>query len=291
MNPAARTVTRARTGQGDAGRVAARPGTGTGAPGRRPGTRRRRWRPVSARAGNLQDQHHHDHRAGEQTAEDAGDAGQGVHLGIFCAQPAPPGQPAAGAGAHGGQHLLRADARAANQRHRRDGHGPRHQSRVEVLGSQVVEQAGNLPGQPGQPPQQASHDAGRRGGRHPPPVPAEPAGAEIGAPAVPELDYPQGNQPGEGAEHPEGGRVTNEHPELPLPGDRGSRRQPEHSVHERDASKIEPATLAVDTAIHRRCPHSEAAVPWNLLSSHSRGEQNAHLRAPSGRHNAYPCRR
>ena len=62
--------------------------------------------------------------------------------------------------------------------------------RVDALGLQVVEQAGNLLGQAGQSPQQANHDAGRGGDRHPPPVTAEPPWTGIGVPPSPVLDYP-----------------------------------------------------------------------------------------------------
>lgn len=49
--------------------------------------------------------------------------------------------------------------------------------------------------QPGQPPQRANHDASRRSFRHPPPVPAEPAGTGIDAPPAPEFDCPRETSP------------------------------------------------------------------------------------------------
>ena len=133
-------------------------------------------------------------------------------------EPSSLGDPAARAAAHGAQHLFRAEAGAPDQRHHRDGHDPRHQSRVDVPGLQVVEQAGGLPGQAGQPPQQADRDAGRGGDRHPPPVPAEPARMGIAVPLAPALITPDENQAGERAEHPEGHRVPHEHPEFPPSG-------------------------------------------------------------------------
>ena len=93
---------------------------------------------------------------------------------------------------------------------------PEHQSRVDALDLQVLEQAGDFLGQVGQPPQQADHDAGRRSNCHPPPVPAEPARTGVGVPPAPELDDPERNQAGERPDRPEGGRIAHEHPELPL---------------------------------------------------------------------------
>ena len=181
---------------------------------------------LPARAGDLQDQQHHDHRAGEQPAVGAGEPGQGVHLGVFFAERPSLGDPAARPAAHGAQRLFRAEAGAADQRHRRDGHDPRHQPRVDVLGLQVGEQARKLLGQAGQAAQQPHHDAGRRGDRDPPPVPAEPARIRIGVPLTPELDHPDEHQAGERAEHPQGHRVPHQHPELPLLGDRRRRGRP-----------------------------------------------------------------
>ena len=195
--------------------------------------------PLPARAGDLQDQQHHDHRAGEQPAVGAGEAGQGVHLGVLFAERPSPGEPAARPAARGAQRLFRAEAGAADQRHRRDGHDPRHQSRVDVLGFQVLDQAGNLLGQPGQAAQQADHGTGRRGDRHPPPVPAEPARVGIAVPLAPELDHSDEHQAGERAEHPEDHRVTHQHPELPLLGDRRRRGRPGRDAHDADLSGAE----------------------------------------------------
>jgi len=103
-----------------------------------------------------------------------------------------------------------------DQRHRRDGHDPRHQSRVDVLGLQVSEQARNLLGQAGQPAQQPDHGTGRRGDRHPPPMPAEPARIGIVVPLAPERDHSDEHQAGNRAERPQGHGVTHQDPEIPL---------------------------------------------------------------------------
>jgi hypothetical protein len=102
--------------------------------------------PLPAGPGDLQDQHHHDHRAGEQPAERAGEAGQRGQLGVFLAEPSSLGQPAAGPAADVGESLLRAEAGASEQRHRRHQHGPRDQPRIDMLLLQVRDQAGKFLG-------------------------------------------------------------------------------------------------------------------------------------------------
>ena len=134
---------------------------------------------------------------------------------------ASPGDPAACAAADGAQGLLRAEAGAADQRHRRDGRDPRHHPRVDMPLLQIGDQAGNLLGQAHQPAQQPHDDTGARGDRHPPPLPAEPARIGIDIPAAPEPDHPHEHQTGERAEHPQGQRISHEHPELAILSERG----------------------------------------------------------------------
>jgi hypothetical protein len=134
-----------------------------------------------------------------------------------------------------------AEAGATDQRHRRDDRDPRHQSRVDVLGFQVLEQAGNLLGQAGQAAQPADHDTGRRGDRDPPPVPAEPARMRIAVPLAPELDHSDEDQAGERAEHPEHDRPAHQDPELPLLGNRRSRGRPGRGAHHANLAGAELA--------------------------------------------------
>ena len=176
--------------------------------------------PMATGASELQDEHHHDDRAGEQPAVRAAEAGQGAQLRVFPAELASLGDPAAGSAAHGAQGLLRAQAGAADQRHRRDDRDPRHQPRVDVPLLQIGDQAGDLLGQARQAAQQPHDDTGPRGDRHPPPLPAEPARIGIDIPAAPEPDHSHEHQTGERAEHPQGHRVPHEHPELPILGER-----------------------------------------------------------------------
>ena len=111
-------------------------------------------------------------------------------------------------------------------------------------GSQVLEQAGDILGQAGQPPQHANQNAGSGCDRNPPPMPREPAETGIGGPPRPELDYPQENEGCQRSEHPEYRGITHERPELAPLGKRriGGRLGP--FAHKRHASKTtRPAHL------------------------------------------------
>ena len=123
---------------------------------------------MPARAGGLQDQHHHDHRAGEQSTVGAGEADQGVHLGVLVAERPSPGEPGAGPAAHG--------ARAFS--------GPRLAPPISDT-AETAAIPGTSPGSTcslfrsatgrgsaragASGGAAADHDTGRRGDRHPPP--------------------------------------------------------------------------------------------------------------------------
>jgi hypothetical protein len=189
---------------------------------------------MPARAGGLQDQHHHDHRAGEQSTVGAGEADQGVHLGVLVTERPSPGEPGASPATHGAQRLLRAQAGPPDQRHRRDRGDPRNQPRVDMLAFQVGEQARYLLGQTHQTTQQPNPDTGRRGDRHPPPLPAEPTRIGIGVPLAAEVNHTHEYQTRECAEDPESDRVAHQGPELPLLGDRHLRSRLGRSTHHTD---------------------------------------------------------
>ena len=104
---------------------------------------------------------------------------------------------------------------------------------------QVGEQARNLLGQAGQTAQQPDDGTGRRGDRHPPPMPAEPARIGVAVPLAPERDHSDEHQAGDRAEHPQGHRVTHQDPELPLLGDRRCRGRPGRDAHDADLSGAE----------------------------------------------------
>ena len=85
---------------------------------------------------------------------------------------------------------------------------------------QIVDQTGDLLGKTRQAPQEAHDDTSPRRNRNPPPLAAEPARTGIDIPAAPEPDHSHEYQSGEGAEHPEGHCEPDEHPELPILGER-----------------------------------------------------------------------
>ena len=141
---------------------------------------------LTTRAGNLQDQHHHDHGAREQPAVRAGEAVQDVRVTVFLVEALPPGHPRGGTTAHRAKCLLRSEAGAADQRHGRDRHDPGDEPGVDVRALDVGDQPGDPRGELRQGAQHSDHDAGPGRDGDPPPLAPEPARIRNVVPVVPE---------------------------------------------------------------------------------------------------------